>query len=271
MKRNPAVAGQFYESSSSDLSRQVDAYIETATEKVRAKGIVSPHAGLVYSGSVAGAVYSKIEIPHTFMMIGPNHTGFGSPVSIMSAGVWKMPTGELTINEDLGGKLKNYSGVVSEIIIEDSLAHQMEHSLEVQLPFILHFSAHVNILPITLMPISLKACRVLGEAMADVIRDSDYPVTIIASSDMSHYETDASARKKDKRAIDRILEMDPEGLYNTVRDEKISMCGVMPVTTMLFAALKLGAKESNLIKYMTSGEVSGDYDYVVGYAGIVVT
>ena len=266
MMRHPAVSGQFYESSPLKLTRQVNDCIEEGLEKERVIGLVSPHAGLMYSGRVAGAVYSRIKSPHTFILIGPNHTGLGSPVSMMSSGIWHMPTGELKIDERLAGKLKNYA----EVITEDSRAHQMEHSLEVQLPFILHFSADVSIVPITMMPVSLDTCRAVGEAIAEAVKDSEYPVTIIASSDMSHYETDSAAREKDRMAIDRVLALDPAGLFNTVREEKISMCGVNPVTTMLFAARTLGASESVLVRYMTSGEVSGDYDYVVGYAGILV-
>ncbi|MBI5665178.1 MAG: AmmeMemoRadiSam system protein B, partial [Nitrospirae bacterium] len=130
MIRKPAVAGQFYESSPSKLTGQVNKYLETDAVKDSAISIVSPHAGLMYSGRVAGAVYSRIKIPRTFILIGPNHTGLGSPVSLMSSGVWHMPTGELKIDEDLAGALKK----ASDIISEDSLAHRMEHSLEVQLP-----------------------------------------------------------------------------------------------------------------------------------------
>jgi AmmeMemoRadiSam system protein B len=266
MIRKPAVSGQFYESSPTRLTRQVNDFLEADSEKESAIGIVSPHAGLMYSGRVAGAVYSRIKMPQTFILIGPNHTGLGQPVSLMSSGVWHMPTGELKIDEDLAGALKKGSDIISE----DSLAHSMEHSLEVQLPFILHFSSDVSIVPVIMMPVPLAVCRLVGEAIADMVKKSDYPVTIIASSDMSHYVTDSAARKKDRKAIDRVIAMDPEGLYNTVRDEDISMCGVVPVTTMLFAAKKLGASEAALVKYMTSGEVSGDYDYVVGYAGLIV-
>jgi len=266
MIRKPAVAGQFYESSASRLTRQVNDFLEADAEKTSAIGVVSPHAGLMYSGRVAGAVYSRITIPGTFILIGPNHTGLGQPVSLMSSGVWNMPTGDLKIDAALAGKLKRGSDIISE----DSMAHRMEHSLEVQLPFVLHFSSDVSIVPVTMMPVSLDACRVVGEALADAIKDSDYPVTIIASSDMSHYVSDSEARKKDRKAIDRIIALDPAGLYETVRDEDISMCGVVPVTAMLFAAGKLGASEAVLAKYMTSGETSGDYDYVVGYAGVIV-
>ena len=266
MIRKPAVAGQFYESSHSRLTRQVNNFLEADAEKESAIGIVSPHAGLMYSGRVAGAVYSRIKMPRTFILIGPNHTGLGQPVSLMSSGVWHMPTGELKIDGDIAAELKK----ASDFISEDSLAHQMEHSLEVQLPFILHYSSDVSIVPLTMMPVPLDVCRAVGEAIADAIKKSAYAVTIIASSDMSHYVSDTVARKKDRKAIDRVIAMDPAGLYNTVRDEDISMCGVVPVTTMLFAARKLGASEAALVKYMTSGEVSGDYDYVVGYAGVIV-
>lgn len=266
MKRKPAVAGQFYPASSQDLSRQVEGFITPDAEKENAIGIVSPHAGLIYSGEVAGEVYSKIRIPHTIILIGPNHTGLGRPVSIMSSGSWQMPTGELNINEEIAGRLKEKTGLIEE----DTAAHTMEHSLEVQLPFILHFSEDTMIVPITMMTDSLDVCREVGEAIADVIRESDYPILIAASSDMSHYETDTTARRKDNMAIEKILDMDPEGLYATVINENISMCGIIPVATMLYTAKKLGAKESRLIKYMTSGETSGDLDYVVGYAGIIV-
>ncbi len=266
MKRQPAVAGQFYPSSPAKLSEQVGSYVTTDAEKEDAVGIVSPHAGLVYSGRVAGAVFSRIRFPHTFILIGPNHTGLGSPVSIMSAGVWRIPTGEVKIDERLAERLKDRCSIVTE----DHYAHAMEHSLEVQLPFIVYFSPDVQIVPVTMMTDSLEACRLLGEAVAGVIENTDYPVTIVASSDMSHYVSDSVARKKDAKAIERIEALDPEGLFMTVKNEGISMCGAVPVTAMLFAAGRLGAGEARLVKYMTSGEVSGDYDYVVGYAGIIV-
>ncbi|UCD36265.1 MAG: AmmeMemoRadiSam system protein B [Nitrospiraceae bacterium] len=271
MKRSASVAGQFYESSPERLCRQVSGFVDKDARKIKALGVVAPHAGLMYSGGVAGAVYSRIETPGTFIMLGPNHTGLGRPVSLMSEGVWEVPTGSLAIDERLAGKLKAHSPEIAGIVAEDSLAHQLEHSLEVQLPFILHFSPEVKILPIAMMSLPLETCRIVGEALADIAEDSPYPVTIVASSDMSHYESDARARKKDRRAIERILALDPEGLYRTVKEEGISMCGVVPATTMLFAAVKQGAGEASLVKYMTSGEVSGDYDYVVGYAGIIIS
>ncbi|MBI5049833.1 MAG: AmmeMemoRadiSam system protein B [Nitrospirae bacterium] len=265
MKRKPAVAGQFYSGSSTGLSKEVQGYIETSA-KEKVLGAVSPHAGLMYSGTVAGAVYSRIEFPHTFVLIGPNHTGMGRDVSIMTSGEWDMPTGSLKIDEVLA---KNITGK-SKIIEEDSSAHLMEHSLEVQIPFILHFSSDVMIVPITMMAHSHDACKEIGETLADAVRNTNYPVTIVASSDMTHYESDAKARIKDKKAIDRILDIDPEGLYKTVVKERISMCGFAPATAMLYAVKNLGAKKAALVKYMTSGDVSGDYERVVGYAGVII-
>lgn len=266
MKREPAVAGQFYPSSPSELSDLLGKYIREDEKKESAIGVVSPHAGLIYSGEVAGAVYSGIKFPDTFVLIGPNHHGIGSPVSIMSSGVWKMPAGEVEIDLDLSARLKEKSSVLHE----DHAAHSVEHSLEVQLPFILYLSQQIRIVPILIGTDSPEVCRMLGETLADLIKETAYDVTIIASSDMSHYVTDSTARSLDRKAIEKIEALDPEGLYNTVRSEGISMCGVMPVATMLYAARQLGAKNSTLIKYMTSGETSGDYDHVVGYAGMIV-
>ncbi len=266
MKRRPAVAGQFYSAGASALSKQVAGCVKSGGAGEKAVGIVSPHAGLVYSGAVAGAVYSKIEFPNTFVLIGPNHTGLGMPVSVMTSGKWEMPTGSLEIDRVFAGKLLKRS----EVFKEDSSAHLTEHSLEVQLPFIIYFSSDVKIVPVTMMTDTVDSCRLIGEAVADVVKDTEYSVTIVASSDMTHYEKDSAARAKDKQAIDRITALDPEGLYETVVKNDISMCGFAPVTAMLYAAKKLGAKKAELVKYMTSGEVSSDYDSVVGYAGIIV-
>ena len=266
LKRKPAVAGQFYPASSSALSKQVRNYVQSDKRREKVIGAVCPHAGLIYSGAVAGAVYSGIEFPHTFVLIGPNHTGTGKPFSVMTYGEWEIPTGSLKIDSMLANKILNSF----KSFEDDCSAHLKEHSLEVQLPFIIHFSSKVQIVPVTIMIDNLGSCRLIGEALAGAIKDTDYAVTIIASSDMSHYETDSMARAKDKKAIDRILALDPEGLYETVMKESISMCGFAPATAMLFASKKLGAREASMVKYMTSGDVSGDYNHVVGYAGIIV-
>ena len=266
MKRPPAVAGQFYQASAERLALQVGEFIDPNAAKEDAIGVVSPHAGLMYSGAVAGAVYSSIRFPRTFLLLGPNHTGLGSRFALMESGEWEIPTGVFRIDSRLAGKVLQNCPAVSA----DARAHLFEHSLEVQLPFISHFSRDVSIVPLALSGASFVECIELAGGIVRAIRSVDYRVVIVASSDMSHYLPDRTARKKDGMAIDRILALDPEGLFETVQRERISMCGYMPATVMLAAAKELGAGSARLVKYATSGEVSGDYDSVVGYAGIVV-
>lgn len=266
MKRSPAVAGQFYYDEPSRLTQQVEQYIIKTAAKENAVGIVVPHAGLIYSGAVAGAVYSAINFPETFLMLGPNHTGLGSPISIMDTGEWEVPTGTVRIDRKLASRIL----LSAPGVIRDSQAHIFEHSLEVQLPFMTYISKEVRIVPIAISSASFNECMALAEAVANAVKSVSYPVTILASSDMSHYVPDKTARLKDKRAIDKILDIDPEGLYEVVMHEKISMCGCLPATVMLSASKLLGARGAHLVKYMTSGEVSGDYDSVVGYAGIIL-
>lgn len=266
MKRSPAVAGQFYHGTSSKLQQQVENYIDKGARRERVLGVVSPHAGFIYSGSVAGAVYSSIDFPETFILIGPNHTGLGAQVSLMASGEWEIPTGVLCIDEKISYKISMYVPIVTK----DTKAHMFEHSLEVQLPFIAYFSKEAKIVPIIILSATVEECRMIGKGIARAVRDIGSSVVIVASSDMSHYVPDDIARKKDGKAIDRILSLDPEGLYETVEKERISMCGYIPVTTMLYAAEALGAQSARLIKYATSAEVSGDYEQVVGYAGIVL-
>jgi len=266
LKRSPAVAGQFYYGTASNLTHQVGQYIDKNARKEKVIGMVSPHAGLMYSGAVAGAVYSAIDFPETFVLIGPNHTGLGPKISLMESGEWEIPTGTFRIDEKIAYKI----ALNVPITTKDVKAHMFEHSLEVQLPFIAYFSGLAKIVPIIMLSASVEECRMLGEGIAKAIETVGYSVVIVASSDMSHYVPDNIARLKDKKAIDKILSLDPEGLYETVVKERISMCGYLPAITVLFAAKALGAQSARLVKYNTSAEVSGDYDQVVGYAGIVL-
>ena len=266
MKRSPAVAGQFYYGTAQKLTSQVEQYIDQDAQKERALGIVAPHAGLIYSGSVAGSVYSSIEFPETFILLGPNHTGLGAQVSLMESGEWEIPTGCLPVDEKLSFRIAMNVPLVSK----DAKAHLFEHSLEVQLPFIVYFSKKVKIVPLVMLSATVDECKRLGDGIAEAVREAGYPVIVAASTDMSHYVHDDVARQKDKKAIERILSLDPEGLYEVVLRERISMCGYLPVTTLLFAVKALGAQSAKLIRYTTSAEVSGDYDHVVGYAGIVL-
>lgn len=266
MRRKAAVAGQFYHATAAKLDHQVRQYVTDNLPKEHALCVLAPHAGLIYSGAVAGEVYSRITIPDTFLLIGPNHTGLGARMALMSGGEWEIPTCAFRIDEELSRKVLSHVPIVSS----DTQAHTFEHSLEVQLPFMAYFCSKTKIVPLTVMSLTLEECRMLGEGLARSIKETDYPVVVVASSDMSHYVSDETAREKDRMAIDRILALDPEGLFDVVRRERISMCGYIPATAMLFAAKALGAVGARLLRYATSGEVSGDYDHVVGYAGIVV-
>jgi hypothetical protein len=266
MIRLPAVAGQFYPGTPAKLSRDVLRMTRDIPGKIPARGILVPHAGYAYSGSVAGEVYSSVEIPDRQIIFCPNHTGAGAEAAVMVHGAWRMPWGDVPIDEELAGRLLE----ASSLLADDRSAHSGEHSLEVQLPFLRRFRPSFRFVPIALGDLSLSDCRALGEDTAAVLRVDPAPPLLVASSDMTHYEPEAIARKKDEKAIARILALDPEGLYRTVRSERITMCGVIPATVMLFAALSLGAREARLIKYATSGDVSGDYGQVVGYAGMAV-
>jgi hypothetical protein len=266
MRRPPVVAGQFYYGTAERLKGQVEQYISSDAVKEKVIGALSPHAGLMYSGHVAGAVYSSIIFPETFIILGPNHTGLGSRLSLMASGEWEIPGGILTVDEDLAGAVAEEVPVMSR----DAQAHEFEHSIEVQLPFIAYYSGKARIVPITVMNVSIQECKTIGEGIARAVRHSRSSTVIVATSDMSHYLTDTHARSLDKLALNEVLNLNPEGLYTTVVRQNISMCGFIPATIMLYASISLGSHEAKLVKYATSGEVSGDYEHVVGYAGVII-
>jgi AmmeMemoRadiSam system protein B len=241
------------------------------TNRIAAIGCVAPHAGYIYSGGVAGAVYSRLKIPERCVILCPNHTGKGRPLAIMASTTWQTPLGEVPADADMGARLLRRFPALQE----DSAAHRAEHAIEVQLPFLQTQQKELNIVPIAIGTGDFNVLRGLGEALADVIadrheEDQKEKVLIIASSDMNHYESDAITRVKDHKAIERVLAMDARGLWEVVMNENISMCGFGPTIVMLTAAKLLGATSATLAKYATSGDVSGDYESVVGYAGIIV-
>lgn len=266
IKRKPAVAGYFYPSNPKELLQELEEYMPTKGN-LNAYGAICPHAGYVYSGAVAGAVYSKLKPKELFILLGPNHTGYGSDISLMTEGQWEIPLGSLKIHKEIAKKI-----IENGVAYEDIQAHIYEHSLEVQLPFIYKLNPEAQIVPITLKMLSLKDCLILAQGIARAVLDLklEDKVVIIASTDMSHYLPDDLARKVDSLAIEKIKNFDPEGLYNTVVEHRISMCGFIPTTVMLQATKLLGAREVQIIKYTTSAEVSRDYDKVVGYLGAVV-
>ena len=269
--RTPAVAGRFYPGRAEELLREVREFtstgkIPTETGRIAAIGCVAPHAGYIYSGGVAGAVYSRLKIPERCVILCPNHTGKGRPLAIMASTTWQTPLGEVAADADMSARLLHRFPALQE----DSAAHRAEHAIEVQLPFLQALRPELKIVPIAFGTSDFNVLRGLGEALADVIANQKKKVLIIASSDMNHYESDAITRVKDHKAIERVLTMDARGLWEVVLHEDISMCGFGPTVVMLTAAKLLGATSATLVKYATSGDVSGDYESVVGYAGIIV-
>jgi MEMO1 family protein len=268
--RHPAVAGRFYPRDPEVLREEVASYLSraesTKQESIRALGCMAPHAGYMYSGHVAGAVFARLQIPRRVVLLCPNHTSMGRPLAVMSDGEWETPLGNVQIDTALAESLKQRFPALQE----DSAAHRAEHAAEVELPFLLLRQPELTFVPIALGTGQFEPLQQLGEAMADVIAAGKEDVLIVASSDMNHYESDAVTRVKDHRAIERILSLDARGLYDVVTQQDISMCGFGPAVAMLTAATRLGAKSAELVKYATSGDVSGDRDMVVGYAGIVV-
>jgi MEMO1 family protein len=264
--RSAAVAGRFYPGDPQTLLSDIQSFLSPQATTAPAVGCVVPHAGYIYSGHVAGAVFTRLELPQRFIILCPNHTGRGTPLSIMSRGSWQTPLRPASIDEELAAKLKRQFPLLSE----DAEAHRAEHAIEVELPFLQALRTDFTFVPIAVGTGQFSVLEDLGLAIAGAIGPDSDRILIIASSDMNHYESDSITRVKDHKAIERILALDPAGLHEVVTQEKISMCGIGPTVVMLTAAKRLGATSAELIKYATSADVSGDRDMVVGYAGIVV-
>jgi MEMO1 family protein len=273
MTRNPAVAGPFYSASAATLEAEVAGYLDSSAQPEPMIAAISPHAGLMYSGPVAGSVYGQVAVPATVILIGPNHTGIGPPVSVYPEGAWQMPGGEVPIDGDLAARILACCPYAQA----DTSAHRWEHCLEVQLPFLQHRRRHVQIVPIVLGIRDPAMCRAVGECVAAIIAQSISPAApaggqplLVASTDMNHYESDAITREKDRHAIDAITQLDPDGLDAVVTTHCISMCGIAPTLAVLHAARALGATSAKLVRYATSGDRNGDRTRVVGYAGFTI-
>ena len=276
MVRPPAVAGAFYPADSRELARLIDEFCATPGErsKTRAVACIVPHAGYMYSGHVAGAVYAELDIPERCILLGPRHFPQGQPLAILSEGSWRTPLGDAEIDAQLAVDLAHSC----PLLREDSLAHAREHSLEVQIPFLQRLaeqqSRGFRFAPVVLASDRYPVLEELGRAVAQSVVKADAaqsgPVLIVASTDMNHYESDAATRVKDARAIERILALDARGLYDTVRNEGITICGYAATVATIVAACELGATDARLVRYATSGDINGDYSRVVGYAGVII-
>lgn len=266
MNREPAVAGSFYPGDGKELEESVHALMGEA-EPCPALGVVSPHAGYMYSGPVAGALFGRIVVPDTCVILAPNHTGMGnSSFSVWPEGEWVMPMGNVPVDEQFCSKLLQSCDLAEP----DESTHMKEHSAEVQIPFLQAANRGVRIVPVVISSGEVAPLRKFGKDLAGVIEGAQGQVLVVASSDMTHYESQESAREKDRMAIDMITALDEEGLLSTVSRNRITMCGVAPTAAMLACCKELGAKEAELVRYQTSGDITGDFLQVVGYAAIIV-
>lgn len=267
MLRLPAVSGRFYPSNPTELTALIRRYTEPANiaVPVRAKACLVPHAGYVYSGHVAGAVFTRIAIPKKIVILGVRHYPQGEKAAILSSGAWRTPLGDVPIDELLAETLR----AACPLLREDSVAHSAEHSLEVQIPFLQVLRPDFSFVPLALGTVRFEDLVAIGEAIGRVLENSIEEILLLTTSDLNHYENDATTRIKDRKAIDKILALDARGLYDTCRNESISMCGLGPTVTMLTALRELGTTQPELVRYATSGDVSGDRSAVVGYAGML--
>lgn len=264
--RQSAVAGSFYPGTRRELERQLVSLVPDEPASHELLACISPHAGYVYSGAVAGRLFAHLTLPRRVVVLGPNHTGVGAGIAVAPHASWSTPFGDQPVDTELARRLIEKLPD-AEL---DPRAHWREHSIEVQLPFLIRRRPDVTVLPVCLKHLSLAESVELGRVLAELIGELGEPVGIVASSDMSHYVPDEVARSLDHMAIAAALERDPAALYGTVHREGITMCGVVPATVALAAANALGATGAHLVDYATSGDVSGDRGAVVGYAGVCV-
>jgi AmmeMemoRadiSam system protein B len=263
MIRQPAVAGYFYPENKETLEREISSMLPKS-KKEETIAVVVPHAGYLYSGSVAGEVYASLDLPDTFIILCPNHTGNGSDFDVYPEGEWLTPLGSAQVDSELIEQLVQRFPQAKK----DGRAHVREHSLEVQLPFLQYLKGQIRFLPVCIRQYRYEQLEQLGHVLSDIIRSSNRKILLIASSDMTHYESQESAKKKDQLAIDQMSQLNPRGLYDTVHANNITMCGYLPATVTMIAAKDLGATRGSLVRYATSGDVTKDFQSVVGYAGM---
>jgi MEMO1 family protein len=266
LTREAAVAGQFYPGRADELRKTVESFAHEPGSMLDARAVLVPHAGYIYSGPVAGQVFSSVRLPKRFIILGPNHTGRGVALALAPAGTWRTPLGAAEIDGEMNRALMR----AFPNLQEDPSAHRNEHCLEVQIPFLQVLQPEFNFSAICVRTIEYSDLEALGHAMAQAIGSTSSPVLMVASSDMTHYENADTAARQDQLAIDRILAMDPAGLYRAVIENDITMCGFAPTVAVLVACKDLGATSGRLIHYTNSGKASGDYERVVAYAGMVV-
>jgi AmmeMemoRadiSam system protein B len=276
--RHPVVAGQFYESDAEALRDQIKASFLSNLGPKRVPeinrhfhprnviGLICPHAGYLYSGAVAASAYYDLALdgtPETVVVLGPNHTGYGSGLSLMREGAWRTPLGDVEVDSKLADSLLHETGIVDI----DELAHRYEHSIEVQLPFLQFlYGSAFKLLPICFLMQDYDSAVEVGRALVETLDATN--AVVIASSDMTHYEPQKIASAKDNMALKAVLDLDAKGFYETIERQNVSACGYAPITALITYATGANAKETKLLNYRNSGDVSGDYSSVVGYAAV---
>ena len=267
MLRLPAVAGQFYPADPRELTRLIRKFSaeEPGVKKTRVRACLVPHAGYIYSGGVAGAVFSRILFPKRVLVLGVRHSPMGEDLAILSEGAWRTPLGDAPVDKTLAQQIK----AACPALREDGVAHSREHSLEVEIPFLQILDPGFSFVPVAVGTLRFEELHELGMGLAKVLRENQEEVLIVTSSDMNHYEPDDTTRIKDAKAIDRMKAVDARGLFEVCRRENISMCGLGPAVAMLTAMKELGVPTGEVVRYATSGDVNGDRDAVVGYAGMI--
>jgi hypothetical protein len=267
MLRMPAVAGRFYPSDPAELTALIRKFTIAGKNETpnRVKACLVPHAGYMYSGHVAGAVFARLALPRKIVILGVRHFPRGERAAILSNGAWRTPLGDAVIDGTLAEALRTACPQLKE----DAVAHSAEHSLEVQVPFLQVLQPEFAFVPLALGTVQIEELVAIGQGIAKVLLNANEDVLLLTTSDLNHYESDATTRLKDRKAVEQFLALDARGLYDTCRNESISMCGLGPAVTMLTALHELGATNAELVRYATSGDVSGDFDAVVGYAGML--
>jgi AmmeMemoRadiSam system protein B len=265
MIRNPYVAGYFYPGTAAELRAAVAGLVDKNAPREDAIGLLVPHAGYMYSGPVTGATVSRIKFKDTFIIIGPSHSGLGKPFSVMTGGAWRTPLGDVETDTELAEKIV----AVSKYLEADEEAHREEHAVEVQLPFLQYFKPDVRIVPIIIGGGGGGAYLEIGKDIARALQELRREAVIMASGDMTHYEPHDTAKEKDLYAVEAMLALDVEELTRRYKSRRITMCAYPPVACAISAARELGATRGELVQYRTSGDATGDYTQVVGYAGVI--
>ena len=266
MIREAVVSGQFYPGQNQELKDLIEGFRPKGSLKISAKGIILPHAGFIYSGRVAVTTVSKVLPKKKLIILGPNHTGKGAQFSLWKKGAWKIADKEINIDTNIAAAILNSGKSISA----DTTAHIEEHSIEVELPILNHFFGDFKFVPIACQKASLAAYQEAAEQIFKALKNLREDFLLVASTDLTHYEPEATARRKDRLAIEAIINLDEQELLKRVKEENITLCGEAPLAILISCLKKLGAKKAQVALYQTSGEVSGDKSSVVGYAGIII-